>query len=84
LHGGGDAALRILGGAATDLQQFLESVRVQEFKSLYHYIGGQMLTVVTDPNAPHTCAACAFDPRGGILYNNAPFGGTPTLEAAVR
>src|SRR5271157_1901249 len=56
------------------LQKCLESVGVQEIKRLHHYISGQMFTVVTYTDAPHTRAACSFDAGGGVFYNNAPVG----------
>jgi len=66
--------LPVPDGWAVTLQQSFESARIQEIKRLYYQISAQVLTVVTYPDASHTCAACAFDTGNGVFYNNAPLG----------
>src|SRR5208283_2889479 len=66
--------LPVPDGWAVTLQQSFESARIQEIKRLYYQISAQVLTVVTYPDASHTCAACTFDTGSGVFYNNAPLG----------
>src|SRR5208283_1597051 len=56
------------------MHQCLEGIQIQTIKRTHHHISAQILTVVTNPDATHSCATCAFDTGDGVLYNNASGG----------